>query len=654
MNEKDVVINFKVEGIDKEVKSVGELQDAIKELGTETKKTKKEVDDQGNALSLLKDRFNNAIGGIKGVVKGMGTLKGALISSGVGAFVVLLGTLVSYFKNSEEGSRKFQIALEALNVVWGTIQSVLADVGQKLVAIFSDPQQALKDFGNLIKENLVNRFNGLLELIPNLGKAIGLLFKGEFEEAGKVAVDAVAKVGLGIETATDKAIEFGNSAKNAFNAFVDEVNRAVDVATRLVDAQRALVKLNNELTIQNAKLNKELNEQQRISKDTTKSLEERLNALDQIDKIQIKQAENIRTQAAAQENIIRLQIQEEGNYEARVALEGQLAQATADRINAETNLQNTQLKGGQLRAQLLQEEQDRLNSLNDILEAQGLLRIENTLQRALQQLDIEEKKVLKEVELLGASEEQKEEIRKSFELKRIASINDNQSKITKILTESSNEVLENVFDNSRKELEIQQQKALDELILLNATEEEKQKIIEAFNKKREKIAEDENKYNIQLSKAEADAKLNILAGAFDSIASLVGENSKLGKAAAVASAIIDTYRGANAAIGSAPPPYNFIAAAATVASGLANVKKILSTKTPGGDSGGTVPNISAPPTQSFDPTAGLRQASESARTNQTQVGLDVNRNEPIKAYVVSSDMSSQQEKDRKINNLTRL
>ena len=348
-----------------------------------------------------------------------------------------------------------------------------------------------------------------------------------------------------------------------------------------------------------------------------------------------------------------MQIQEEGNYESRIALEGQLAQATADRINAETELQNIQLEAGKTRAELLKQEQDRLNSLNDLLEAQGLIRIENTLQRSLKEIDIEEKKVLKEIELLGASEEQKEEIRKSFELKRIAAINDNQSKIAKILIDSSNEVLENAFDNSRKELDIQQQKALDELALLGATEEEKQAIIEAFSKKREKIAEDENKYNIELAKAETDVKLKILAGAFDSIASLVGENSKLGKAAAVASAVIDTYRGANAAIGSAPPPFNFIAAAATVAAGLANVKKILSTKVPGGDSGGSTPSISAPPTQSFDPTAGLRQAAEAGRANQTAT-LDINKQPVVKAYAVSSDMTSQQEKDKKIENLSRI
>ena len=41
------------------------------------------------------------------------------------------------------------------------------------------------NFVDLIKENIINRFEGLLELIPQLGKAINALFKGNFSEAGK-------------------------------------------------------------------------------------------------------------------------------------------------------------------------------------------------------------------------------------------------------------------------------------------------------------------------------------------------------------------------------------------------------------------------------------------------------------------------------------
>lgn len=51
-----------------------------------------------------------------------------------------------------------------------------------------------KDFGNIIKEYVVNRVNDLLSGIGDLGKAIGELFKGNFSAAWKTAVGAAKKI----------------------------------------------------------------------------------------------------------------------------------------------------------------------------------------------------------------------------------------------------------------------------------------------------------------------------------------------------------------------------------------------------------------------------------------------------------------------------
>jgi len=59
------------------------------------------------------------------------------------------------------------------------------------------------------------------------------------------------------------------------------------------------------------------------------------------------------------------------------------------------------------------------------------------------------------------------------------------------------------------------------------------------------------------------------------------ENSNLaaiGKAAAIANATISTYEAANKALASAPPPFNFILAAAVTAAGMANVANIVGVK----------------------------------------------------------------------------
>lgn len=105
-----------------------------------------------------------------------------------------------------------------------------------------------------------------------------------------------------------------------------------------------------------------------------------------------------------------------------------------------------------------------------------------------------------------------------------------------------------------------------------------------------------SKANIALNRAERDAKLSLAKDFASNIATIAGENTKVGKAAAAAAATINTYQaatGAYAALAPIPlvgPALGIAAAAAAVISGMANVRKILatqpgSTTSLGGESG---------------------------------------------------------------------
>lgn len=104
----------------------------------------------------------------------------------------------------------------------------------------------------------------------------------------------------------------------------------------------------------------------------------------------------------------------------------------------------------------------------------------------------------------------------------------------------------------------------------------------------------------KIEEYEAEAKMQILSGFTGSIAQLLGENTAVGRAAAVAQATIDTYLAAqkayaaNAAIPPAPL-WGIAAAASAVVSGIATVKKIVSVKSglPGDSGGGSVPTATA-------------------------------------------------------------
>jgi hypothetical protein len=118
----------------------------------------------------------------------------------------------------------------------------------------------------------------------------------------------------------------------------------------------------------------------------------------------------------------------------------------------------------------------------------------------------------------------------------------------------------------------------------------------------------------------------------------IGEQTAMGKSLAVASAIIDTYMGANKALAQGGA-LGFIGAAGVIATGLANVKKIVSTPIPGQADTGSAP--SAGPSVSIvggsaDPSAQLAKS------------LASQQQKPIKAYTVATDMSTQQALDRRI------
>ena len=127
-------------------------------------------------------------------------------------------------------------------------------------------------------------------------------------------------------------------------------------------------------------------------------------------------------------------------------------------------------------------------------------------------------------------------------------------------------------------------------------------------------------------KANVETQIDAYAGLASALIGLAGENKEL----AVASAVIDTFVGANKALGNAPPPLNYINMAAVIATGLANVQKILSTPVPGGGGGGgTAPVASQAPAPqmmsgAFDLSGGVQP-------------------DAMRAYVVTDEMTNSQD-----------
>lgn len=148
-----------------------------------------------------------------------------------------------------------------------------------------------------------------------------------------------------------------------------------------------------------------------------------------------------------------------------------------------------------------------------------------------------------------------------------------------------------------------------------------------------------NKAAMELDKAKKDAQLNNLMEVSDALsgfAALAGEQTAAGKAIAVAQTTIDTYVAAQKAYTSqlvpgdpTGPVRGIFFAAAAVASGIANVRRILSVQVPGGGGGGSVPSAGGQSVPQFNP----------AVAQQVQGGGDITLGQkPQRVYVVESDI----------------
>lgn len=575
-------------------KSVDNLNESIKKTNKSQSDLSASTGILDKATGGLTSKLGASLGTLKSVTMGFKTLRGAIISTGIGALVVAVGSLIAAFQSSEEGQNKFAKLMSVIGAVTGNFVDLLADLGEKIIWAFENPRQAVNDFVKLLRENIINRFEGLLELVPKLGQSIQLLFKGEFSEAGKVAANAVGKVVLGVEDITTKVQE----ATKAVVEFTKEQIAEGKAAAEVADMRAKADKIERQLLIDRSKLESEIAQLRlKARQEDQFSAEERKNALLEAqaleDQLLDKETEflTLRRDAQILENTFSRTNKENLDKEA------QAIAAVNNQVAARANVART-----------LQRE---LNTINNQIESDNKARLE------------EEKKAEKEKnDFILAQRE------------ALAIDIDSKAKLEILKTQEKYDAL------------IEQAKKYggDVTALEQARADSVAKIEDGLNAEKKKIADED----LKREQALQDQKQQIITQAIGNLIGVVGANSKFGKGIAIVQAIRDTFAGANKALASAPPPFNFIQAAAVVAGGLANVKNITSTKEPQapaipgarsfsvGSVSGSVPS---PPQIN---TIGASGISQLAQTIQGQA------EKPIKAYVVSGDVTTAQALDRNI------
>jgi hypothetical protein len=616
--EKTVILKADTKGA---VKGVNDLEKSIDGVNKEIKETGASTDAMTGQLDKFTggavSGFKNMLGGVKGLVTGFKSMRVAIISTGIGALIIGIVALTAAFKGSEEGQNKFNKIMSVIGALTGNLVDLLADLGEGIINAFENPQKAISDFANLIKDNIVTRFEGLLNLIPNLGKAVEQLFKGNFKEAGKIAADSVGKVVLGVDSVTDTV----QNATNAVKEFVKEQVREGKAAAAVADMRAKADKIERDLIVERSKLESEIALLRLKSRQEDQfSAEERKQALLDAQKLEDglldkeTQYLKLRRDAQIQENTFSRSNKENLTKEAEAiaAVNRQVSSRanTARQVQREVNTISKQIQA---------EEKAGLKELSDL------------------------KKTLRDAE--AVSEQEKREL----ELIKIQEHYDNL-----IAKANENNIKTDELETARDEAKLLKQEEFDAKDL--AAKTKKQEDEQALRQKtiNELLAEKEAKAGIQLATiGVAEKGIAIgkqLAGKNKAVqkALLIAEN-----AAGIAKILINTGVANAKAVATSPitggQPWvaiNSISAGLGIAGSIAATAKGLSAL--GGGSAGSKPNMpsggsggTAPAPPSFN-VVGASETSVLADTVAEQT------NEPVQAYVVSNDITTAQSLENNI------
>ena len=610
-------------------------------------------------------------------------LRGAIIATGIGALVVVLGSLIAYFTSTQEGIDKVNKVLTPLKVVFQTLIGVVQNFGKYLLEAITHPKQMLIDLLDFLKSQFMNRLTGMIDVFKGIGKII----TGDIKEGIKQVGEAAAQTVTGVENVVGKVKEAGK-------AMSDTIDEAVKRGQRIEEINQKLSSSEDDFIKQSEALKLEFEEQNQIARDTSNTLKEREIAAKKSIELQKELNKLVTDRKNLEVEIIELKQQNNDTSDKeRAELEGKRAEinkAKSEQIHSEiaqTKLLNNIHKAAndqaaaqakeaadkarahleeQLKwqkeaveeyvktnsavAQSLQERlaieekgmQDRL-ALLDKEKANGLIKkneyekqkreIEEAYLKIRTDLSIEAvKKEAEQYETLNAMkfatelalqeavyQKKVEALEKEKQLKQEAHDWDYKAeeehqerlqelkldfdgKKREIETQTANEDAEKRKaqrdeDNAMRDLDFQERLLVmqeqnaskfdieQEQIRQNYEKEKgeldellssKQISQEEYNKKSVILTKKKTQDELKLEKAKEEAKLSLAQSVFGGLKSLAGEQSALGKAAAIAEATINTYLGVSKAI-SQGLPMGAVMAAVTLATGMMNVAKIANT-----------------------------------------------------------------------------
>tara|TARA_R100001443_G_scaffold110572_4_gene122629 strand:- start:3229 stop:5142 length:1914 start_codon:yes stop_codon:yes gene_type:complete len=439
---------------------------------------------------------------------------------------------------------------------------------------------------------------------------------------------AFTAVGATVDVLKDRISTFGGAIVKVFKGdikgamqdvkgitkgVVDEIKEEVKIMTQLEKASQRLRDAEIEFSIQKAKTRQEIEKARLAAEDESLSAAVRL---ENLKKALALEEETTNRELELAEEAVRIQ-------------ELQMAQSE--------NLVEDEKKLADLKVALIEKETASVKMRR----------------RVMTEVNTFEREIQAEKDARAKEEQDRIDKQKAEDEKALKEKLDRQKKEADILLalqqENSLALIEDLQQRALAELKIEEDKAIAAAELMENAEEVKAAIEEKYARKRTEIAkqfakesEKADKDAIKWSEMSAEKRLGIASQTAGNFATILGKETAAGKAMAITQATIDTYKGATAAYASmASIPYvgpalGGIAAAAAIASGLANVKAIASS----GGGGGSAPNISGGSYSSPDAESQTPAPQMMSGAFELSGGMQP---EPLKAFVVTDEMTQSQD-----------
>ena len=595
-------------------------------------------------------------------IKGVGT---ALKGAGIGLVIALLVKLGEAFSQN-------QVIMDKVNTIVETMNITFQKFANSVINAFKNPQEVIKDFGNLLKTWVVDYINGLIESVGLFGKAIGKVFKGEFSEAVELAKE-------GGKTLWDtNPVIRANKAVIDYNKSIGETVKESNKMAKSLIALRKEVKLAEaeqrklQLTYE-----KEAEIQRQVRDDISLTIDERIEANNKLGRILQEQFKEEEKLALKRIELAELELSKNTtNVDLQVALTNAQTEYAdlQERIVGQTSEQKVN------EVALNDERIANMQELSSIGKSELDIQLNDIQIQAEQKRELAKRTIADEQELanmlIKIDEEAKNEKQKILDEKKKMDDAEIAEKL-KTKNEELKKLELALLDERELELSASKDKYKELIALAEKYGQDTSLLIEQFNEEQQDIQDKHDKIALEKKKKLEDEKWELqmkavdtgqeILGALASIAqeNLVAEKNALQeqldaglisqkefdegieeiekealereKKNAKLQIMIDTAQAIAGAIKGAmtlPPPASYFAIAAgitAVLSGIAQAKAIMN-KVPGGSDGDGDESIS-PSTV----VSGTSLIPNMETVSQPTLG-----DQPIQAYVVENDISNAQ------------